>query len=44
MSMLMMLQEMAKPDLTWNYILLAVMIAITLILGYAVIRKRRREE
>jgi purine-cytosine permease-like protein len=44
MSIPILLQQTTKPDLTWNYIILAVLIVIAVIFGYVTIRKRSKEE
>lgn len=33
----------AKPDFTWNYIILGVLVVLAVILGFSVMRKRQKE-
>ncbi len=39
-----LLQEATKPSLSWNYIVLGVLIVVAVILGIVVINKRKKEE
>jgi hypothetical protein len=46
MSMfLTLLQETEPPaDMTWNYIILVILIVIAAVLGYMVVKRRRERE